>query len=68
MVDEAQFQRALLTVLIVGGAVVAIGATLLFVAFRSVGRLRYFLFIGALIAFLFVVSFVLFTISFRAQP
>ena len=66
--DEAQFQRALLSVLIVGGIVVAIGAATLFAAFRSVGRLRYFLLIAALIAFLFVVSFVLFTISFRAQP
>ena len=65
--DEAQFQRALITVLIAGGAVVAIGATVLYMAFRSVGRTRYFVLIGALVAFLFAASLVLFMISFRAH-
>ena len=65
--DEAEFQRALLTVLIGGGLVIAIGATLLVFAFRSVGRQRYFLLAGALLGFVFLICVVLFTISFRAH-
>lgn len=64
--DADQFQRALIIVLIAGSVAVAIGTTVLYLAFRSVGRTRYFLLIGALVAFLFVCCFVLFTIAFRA--
>jgi hypothetical protein len=65
--DEAGFQRALITVVIGGSAIVAIAATLLYLAFRSAGRTRYFILIGSLLAFLFVCCFVLFILSFRAR-
>jgi hypothetical protein len=64
--DADQFQKALIVVLIGGSVAVAIGTSLLYLAFRSVGRTRYFLLMGALLAFLFVCCFVLFTISFSA--
>lgn len=64
---EEQFQRALITVLAGGGAVVAIGAALLYLAFRSVGRTRYFILIGALVAFLAVCCAVLFGLAFVAR-
>jgi hypothetical protein len=62
--DEAQFQRALITVLIAGGVAVTIGTVVLYLAFRSVGRKRYFLFIGGLVAFLFLCCVALFTLDF----
>jgi len=57
----------LIAVLVGGGVVVAIGTTVLYVAFRSVGRKRYFVLVGALIAFLLVCCFALFTLAFLAH-
>jgi len=66
-VDAEQFQRALITVLVVGGIAVAIGTIVLFLAFRSVGRTRYFILIGALIAFLALCCVALFTLASAAR-
>ena len=65
--DAEQFQRALIMVLVGGGAVFAIAAAVLYLAFRSVGRQRYFVLIGALVAFLFIACVVLFVLSYSAR-
>jgi len=59
---EPEFQRILLRVMSIGGAVALIGAGILFLAFRSfAGRgSRALLILGALIAFVLVVCAVLF--------
>jgi hypothetical protein len=69
-VDEAQFQRALWNVLIVGSVVIGIGATALFFVFRRFGKTgaggqRHVLFIAALLAFVFTMSLIFFLLSRR---
>jgi len=61
---EPEFQRILLRVMIIGGAVAIFGAGLLFLAFRSfAGRgSRALLILGGLIAFVLVVCAVLFSL------
>ena len=64
--NEAEFQRALLLTLLIGGAVVAIGATTLFFAFRAFGRgKKTYALLAGLIFFIFVCCAALFVASFR---
>jgi hypothetical protein len=57
---DPEFQRAILVVLGFGLLIAAIGTTALYAIFRRFGGKQHFLFIGALVAFVFACCVVLF--------
>jgi hypothetical protein len=62
---DPEFQRALIVVLVVGTMVVGVGASLLFLAFRSFGQKKSPVLIGVLLAFVFACCLVLFFLSYQ---
>jgi hypothetical protein len=64
---DAEFQRALTIVLIAGTAIVAIGTTVLFLAFRSFGKKSNLGLIAAVIAFVFICCVALLLLSYSGR-